>query len=102
MGSDKKRNDKHSDRSHEYGLRPKDDSSGSLTNHTNSIAWSIDLVDARTLVSGSEDRSIKLWDWSTGELLNTIYTGNEIQSLAVFKHVMRGIFLFHLIKSCFF
>jgi WD40 repeat protein len=49
----------------------------SLKNHTRSIAWSIDLVDARTLVSGSEDRSVKLWDWSTGALLKTVYKYNR-------------------------
>jgi F-box/WD-40 domain protein MET30 len=38
------------------------------------------------LVSGSGDRTIKLWNWSTGECLSTIQTpGSYILSLAVIK-----------------
>ena len=55
-----------------------------LTGHTRWIDMSIDLLNSQTLVSGSEDGTIKLWNWSTGECLSTIQTpGSRIESLAV-------------------
>ena len=49
-----------------------------LTGHTNSIGWSIDLLNSQTLVSGSYDQTIKLWNWSTGECLSTIQTNSTL------------------------
>ena len=58
-----------------------------LKGHTSDILWSLDLLnDGQTLVSGSEDKTIKLWDWTTGECLNTIETGLKIWSLAIIKN----------------
>jgi WD40 repeat protein len=55
-----------------------------LTGHTSNILWSVDLLNSQTLVSGSIDQTIKLWNWSTGECLSTIQSpGSEILSLAV-------------------
>ncbi len=55
-----------------------------LTGHTDSLLWSVDLLNSQTLVSGSWDRTIKLWNWSTGECLSTIQTtGSVISSLDV-------------------
>ena len=55
-----------------------------LSDHTNYILWSIDLLNVQTLVSGSSDETIKLWNWSTGECFSTIQTtGSRITSLAV-------------------
>jgi predicted NACHT family NTPase len=57
-----------------------------LTNHTGSIWYSVDLLNSQTLVSGSVDGTIKLWNWSTGECLSTIQTqGSNISSLAVIQ-----------------
>jgi WD40 repeat protein len=58
-----------------------------LNNHTCGIYQSIDLVNnCRYFVSGSSSQTIKLWNWSTGECLNTIKTNSFFQSLAVVNH----------------
>jgi WD40 repeat protein len=55
-----------------------------LRGHTSLIHYSLDLLNSQTLVSGSQDQTIKLWNWSTGECLSTIKTtGSCIYSLAV-------------------
>jgi WD40 repeat protein len=55
-----------------------------LTGYTNAIASSLDLGSyGLMLLSGSADKTIKIWKWETGELTNTINTGSAIQSLAV-------------------
>jgi F-box and WD-40 domain protein MET30 len=42
------------------------------------------MNNGQTLVSGSFDETIKLWNWSTGECLSTLQTpGSTIRSLAV-------------------
>ena len=54
--------------------------------HTSTIFWSLDLLnDGQTLVSGSGDKTIKLWNWATGECLKTIETGSSIHSLSIIK-----------------
>ena len=53
--------------------------------HTNSVAWSIDLLNANTIVSGTFDQKIKVWDWQTGECLNTTEAGLSILSLNLIK-----------------
>ena len=54
------------------------------------MMWSVDLMqsdDSHTqsvmIASGSWDRKIKLWNWQTGECLNTSNTGIKIRTLAV-------------------
>ena len=54
-----------------------------LTGHTNSIYWSVDLFSYQIIVSGSYDQTLKLWDIETGQVLNTIYTYSFINSLVV-------------------
>ena len=54
-----------------------------LTGHTNSIYWSVDLFSYQTIISGSYDQTLKLWDIETGQVLNTIYTYLSINSLVV-------------------
>ena len=58
-----------------------------FTGHTSGTLWSLDLLsDGQTLVSGGyNDQTIKLWNWKTGECLNTINTGLGIRSLATIK-----------------
>ena len=34
---------------------------------TDQIAWSVDMLNAQTVVSGSWDKKIKLCNWNTGE-----------------------------------
>jgi len=54
-----------------------------LMGHTNSIGFSVDLLNSQILVSVSRDGTIKLWNWSTGECFSTIQTpGSRISSLA--------------------
>ena len=54
-----------------------------LTGHKETV-FAIDLLNQneRTLISGSWDKTIKVWDWSTGQCLNTIETDLVIWSLA--------------------
>ena len=55
-----------------------------LEGHIGQIYWSVDLINSQTLMSGSEDGEIKLWNWSTGECLSTIQTDSFlVYSLAV-------------------
>ena len=62
-----------------------------LINHTSVVYWSLDLLsDGQTLVSGSLDQTIKIWNWKTGHCLNTIATGLAIRSLAVFNGSITG------------
>lgn len=48
------------------------------------ITSSLDLNN-EWLLSGSIDKTIKMWNWSTGELIKSINTDTEVQSLAVIK-----------------
>ena len=54
-----------------------------LTGHTNSIYWSVDLFSYQIIISGSYDQTLKLWDIETGQVLNTVYTYSSINSLVV-------------------
>ncbi len=64
-----------------------------LASHKNSLAWSLDLLNNKllseggerstSLLSSSRDKTIKVWNWTTGECLQTIFTDLEIDSLAV-------------------
>ena len=54
-----------------------------LDNQTDNILYSVDLLDAKTLVSGSQDSTINFWNYETGQILNIIFTGLDIRSLAV-------------------
>lgn len=59
-----------------------------LKGHTGFIYWSLDLMDnEKTLVSGSIDQVIIKWNWSNGQMLSRVSTGNSytvsIWSLAV-------------------
>jgi len=63
-----------------------------LKGHTGLMLWSVDLLqsdvnhnnsDSKMLISGAWDRRIKLWNWQTGECLNTSNTGMQIRTLTV-------------------
>ena len=54
-----------------------------LGGHTKNIEWSLDMLNAQTLVSGSWDQTIKLWNWQTGNNVRTIQANVQIRSLAV-------------------
>jgi WD40 repeat protein len=55
-----------------------------LPGHSGTIQYSFDMLnEGPTFVSGSLDRTIKLWDINTTACLNTITTGLSIISLAV-------------------
>ena len=41
-----------------------------LDNQTDNILYSVDLLDAKTLVSGSQDSTINFWNYETGQILN--------------------------------
>ncbi len=69
-----------------------------LSGHTSEIRYSIDMFnDGKTLVSGSYDLTIKLWNVNTGSCSNTISTGLKINSLAVLNSTLKSkIFIIHL------
>ncbi len=71
----------------------------SLTGHTGEIRYSIDMLnDGKTLVSGSYDLSIKLWNVNTVTYSNTISTGLKTYSLAVLNSTLKSK-LFNLILN---
>ena len=46
--------------------------------------YSLDLMNnGQTLVSGTFERDMEFWKWSTGELLSKTQTNSQIRSLAV-------------------
>jgi WD40 repeat protein len=57
-----------------------------LTGHTNSVFYnSLDLYDDQTLISGSLDRTVKFWNISNGELIQSIDANIIINALAMLK-----------------
>lgn len=54
-----------------------------LIGHTNSILWSVDSLDSNTVLSGSLDTTLKVWQLSTGSLIRTVYTGCQVETLAL-------------------
>jgi WD40 repeat protein len=57
-----------------------------LTGHTNQL-WttSLDLFDAHTLISGSIDKTIKFWNISSGELIQSVNVDIQINAFAMLK-----------------
>ena len=52
-----------------------------LQGHNNAVHFSsLDLYDNQTLISGSWDSTIKLWNFSNGSLIETINTDIEINT----------------------
>ena len=56
-----------------------------LTGHVASLWKSLDLFDAETLISGSADKTIKFWNISSGELIQSINVDIQINALAMLK-----------------
>ena len=61
-----------------------------LEGHTDQIWWSLDVLvydngegEYSLLVSGSRDQIINVWNWTTGEVVSTIYTNSYIVGLVV-------------------
>jgi len=59
-----------------------------LSNHTGDIYYSIDLLSVdnsqtKFIVSGSLDKTIKIWNYATGECLHTVNTNLSIRTLTV-------------------
>ncbi len=65
------------------------------TNHT-SLVRSLDQIDNDTMVSGSQDQTIRIWRISTGETLKTIYVYQGLNVVRVFsleyKQIVCGLF----------
>ncbi len=64
------------------------------TGHSNRV-YSVDQIDNDTMVSGSEDKTIRIWRISTSETLKTIYVTVEVFVVRVFtskyKQVICGL-----------
>jgi WD40 repeat protein len=57
-----------------------------LTGHTSGIYYnSLDLYDDQTLISGSYDKTVKLWDITNGKLIRSINVDIKIYALAMLK-----------------
>ena len=57
-----------------------------LTGHKNGILWSVDyLSNGQTLVSGSEDNTIRIWRISTGETVKIINVNGAVFVIRVFS-----------------
>jgi WD40 repeat protein len=57
-----------------------------LTGHTNALYYnSLDLYDEQTLISCSFDKTVKFWNITNGELIQSIHIGVSIFSLGVLK-----------------
>jgi WD40 repeat protein len=65
------------------------------TNHT-SLVWSVDQIDNDTMVSGSEDKTIRIWKISTGETLKIINVNTGVFVVRLFsieyKKIVCGTF----------
>ena len=56
-----------------------------LTGHTDKIYLALDLFDEQTLISGSKDKTIKFWNISRGELIQTVNVDIPIYTLTMLK-----------------
>jgi WD40 repeat protein len=55
-----------------------------LNRNPGNVLYSLDLMNnGQTLVSGTFERDMEFWKWSTGELLSKTQTNFQIRSLAV-------------------
>ncbi len=60
-----------------------------LTGHTNRLELnSLDLYDDQTLISGSRDRTVKLWNITSGALIQSINVTIQINTLAMLMSSM--------------
>ena len=59
-----------------------------LLGHTSNVQYSVDLLsDGQTFVSGSLDKTIKLWNVTNGQILKTTNTSLSIKSLTVLLNI---------------
>ncbi len=59
-----------------------------LTDHTKRLELnSLDLYDDQTLISGSWDRTVKFWNITNGELIQSINVNINVSALAMLKSV---------------
>jgi WD40 repeat protein len=57
-----------------------------LTGHSSSLYYySLDLYDEQTLISGSDDKTVKFWNITNGTLIQSINVDIQISTLAMFK-----------------
>jgi WD40 repeat protein len=55
-----------------------------LNRYASDVLYSLDLTNnGQTLVSGTFEKDMEFWKWSTGELLSKTQTNSQIRSLAV-------------------
>ena len=52
-----------------------------LFNHTDGIYYALDLFNANTMISASQDSTIRFWEVSSGKLLKTADAGSPIVSM---------------------
>ena len=66
-----------------------------LTGHNNSLYLSsLDLYDEQTLISGSWDKTIKFWNITNGQLLQTINSDIQIDAIAMTKTSLKLFFIY--------
>ena len=55
----------------------------SMIGHTQPITTMTFTPDGKQLVTGSLDRSVRIWDLATGRVLRVFYLGSPVQAVAV-------------------
>ena len=55
----------------------------SMIGHTQPITTLTFTPDCKQLITGSQDRSVRIWDLTTGRVMRVFYLGTPVQAVAV-------------------
>ena len=67
----------------DFGKAGNDDALNTLTGHTQSVTAVMVIPNSLYLVSGSLDKTVKIWSLSTGECLHTFINDSPITAIAI-------------------